>query len=77
MANNSKTTDPAAAAPAAPAATAAPVVDAQTVETILHDMFVLGLAAAAFFIKNPNNAARAGQVVSILQGIELQPPPAQ
>lgn len=56
-----------------PSPNASPVVDPAVVETILHDIFVIGLGAAAFFIKNPATAQRAGQVISILSGLQLGP----
>lgn len=62
-------------APAASTQPAAPAIDPVMVETIFHDIFVLGLAAAAFFIKNPGTAQRAGQVVNILSGLQVAPVP--
>lgn len=51
--------------------TPAPEPKLAEVETIVHDIFLVGLAAAAFFVKNPNTAQRAGQVVSILEGLQV------
>ena len=62
---------PAPSDPAQAPVQTAPAVDPQLVATILHDIFVIGLGAAAFFIKNPNTANRAGQVIQILQGLQL------
>lgn len=67
------TSQPPAAQQAAAEKPAAPVLTDSEIQLILHDIFVIGLGAAAFFIKNPNTAHRAANVVSILQGLELQP----
>ena len=75
MAPTTETATAPAATPAPETKPAAPAIDPVIVETILHDVFVIGLAAAAFFIKNPGTAQRAGQVVNILSGLQLAPVP--
>ena len=52
----------------APAQQSIPITSAAT-ETILHDLFVVGIGAAALFIKNPNSQAKAGIIISILQSL--------
>ena len=50
---------------------AAPTQGEEIAATVIHDIFVLGLAAAAFFVKNPQSQQKAATIVSILQSLQF------
>jgi hypothetical protein len=42
-----------------------------TLDEILHDIFVVGISAAAIFVKNPISQQRAGSIINLLNQIVL------
>jgi hypothetical protein len=47
----------------------APAVPETLFQTILRDIFELGIGAAAIFVKNPASQQRAANIITILQTI--------
>jgi len=39
----------------------------KTVDAILHDIFTVGISAAAIFVKNPNSQQHAASIIQLLQ----------
>lgn len=51
-----------------PSPITAPAAPALTLEqTILHDLFLVGVAAASIFVKNPASQEKAATLIGILQ----------
>lgn len=58
-------------------------MDNKTLDAILHDIFLVGIAAASIFVKNPNSQQHAASIVNMLNSTVLpiadellNPPPA-
>lgn len=43
----------------------------KTADEILHDIFIVGLSAAALFVKNPKSQIFAQNIANILQSVVL------
>ena len=52
-----------------PAPGPAPAVPETLFQTILRDIFELGIGAAAIFVKNPASQQRAANIIAVLQTI--------
>lgn len=49
--------------------TVQPPPSSSEAQTIIQDLFELGVGAAALYVKNPATLARAASIIEILQGV--------
>jgi hypothetical protein len=49
--------------------TTAPVSTPSTIETVLQDLFELGIGAASIFVKNPSSQQTAVNIINILKTV--------
>lgn len=46
-------------------------MDNAQLDQILHDVFIVGISAAALFVKNPNSQQHAASIINLLNQVVL------